>query len=185
MTGRLLQTVIRRAESLAAELGPDAVPDSELLARFAASRDEAAFAALVNRHGPMVWAVCRHLLLDPADAEDAFQATFLALVRSARALPAGSAVGGMVARGRGPLGRTAAALGRSTPAARGAGRAGRRRGGRCRIPRGMLWSPHSTRKCNDSRRRCGRHSCSATWRACASRTRRRDSGGSWGRFRGG
>lgn len=94
MTGRLLQTVIRRAESLAAELGPDAVPDSELLARFAARRDEAAFAALVNRHGPMVWAVCRHLLLDPADAEDAFQATFLALVRSARKLPTGSAVGG-------------------------------------------------------------------------------------------
>ena len=94
MTGRLLQTVIRRAESLAAELGPDAVPDSVLLERFATNRDEAAFAALVNRHGPMVWAVCRHLLLDPADAEDAFQATFLALVRSARWLPAGSTVGG-------------------------------------------------------------------------------------------
>jgi RNA polymerase sigma factor (sigma-70 family) len=94
MTGRLLQTVIRRAESLAAEVGPDTVPDTVLLARYCASRDESAFAALVDRHGPVVWAVCRHLLLDPADAEDAFQATFLALVRSARSLPATSMVGG-------------------------------------------------------------------------------------------
>jgi len=113
MTGRLLQTVIRRAESLAAEMGdrgPDAVPDSDLLARFAADRDEPAFAALINRHGPMVWAVCRHLLLDPTDAEDAFQATFLALVRSARSLPSGAAVGGWL---HGVAVRSAAQLRRS------------------------------------------------------------------------
>ena len=110
MTGRLLQTVIRRAESLAAELGPDAVPDSVLLRRFATNRDESAFAALVNRHGPMVWAVCRHLLVDPTDAEDAFQATFLALVRSARSLPADSAVGGWL---HGVAVRAAAQLRRS------------------------------------------------------------------------
>ncbi len=59
-----------------------AVPDAELLARFTAGSDEAAFEELARRHGGMVWAVCRQLLSDPADAEDAFQAVFLAFVQS-------------------------------------------------------------------------------------------------------
>ena len=59
---------------------------AELLDRFAAQRDEAAFAALVNRHGPMVLATCRRILPDHADADDAFQATFLILARKARSI---------------------------------------------------------------------------------------------------
>jgi RNA polymerase sigma factor (sigma-70 family) len=57
------------------------LPDQDLLQQFVVRHDEAAFLALLRRHGPMVLRVCRDLLPDEADAEDAFQATFLIFVR--------------------------------------------------------------------------------------------------------
>jgi RNA polymerase sigma factor (sigma-70 family) len=60
--------------------------DTELLQRFLADREEAAFEALVQRHGPMVLSVCRYVVQNSDDAEDAFQATFLVLVRRAASI---------------------------------------------------------------------------------------------------
>ena len=70
----------------------DGLRDGELLGRYVDRRDEAALAALVNRHGPMVWGVCRRHL-SHHDAEDAFQATFIVLVRKAASIAQREAVG--------------------------------------------------------------------------------------------
>ncbi len=91
MSRTLLHLVLRQAEGLTGK--PAMEPDAELLRRFVRSRDEAAFAELLRRHGPMVWGVCRQSLGDDADAEDAFQATFLALIRSAGSVRGASIVG--------------------------------------------------------------------------------------------
>ncbi len=65
---------------------PDGRDDARLLEAFVTAREEAAFAELLSRHGPLVLGVCRRLLREPHDVEDAFQATFLVLIRKARAI---------------------------------------------------------------------------------------------------
>src|SRR5579883_2198351 len=99
---------------------PVAETDAALLGRFADTRDEAAFAELVNRHGPMVLGVCRRVLGCPHAAEDACQATFLVLARRAGTLRLRESVGAWlhgVARRAGLAARRAAARRRVREAA--------------------------------------------------------------------
>jgi RNA polymerase sigma factor (sigma-70 family) len=72
---------------------PEGVSDGQLLARFAATRDEAAFTALLRRHGGMVLGVAQRVVGHVQDAEDVFQATFLVLARRAGSVAQGEAVG--------------------------------------------------------------------------------------------
>ena len=72
--------------------------DAELLGRWTAGRDEAAFELLLRRHAPLVLGVCRRLLPHPQDVEDAFQAVFLLLVRKATAIRRGASVAGWLYR---------------------------------------------------------------------------------------
>ena len=78
--------VFRQIDRLFGEGTLTGLGDGPLLERYLTRRDEDAFAALVDLHGPMVLGLCRRMLRDPRDIEDAFQATFLVLVRKAPAI---------------------------------------------------------------------------------------------------
>src|SRR5262245_40635594 len=78
MPGRRVEGLLRHLDSQWS--------DADLLGRFVATREEGAFAALLRRYGPMVLQVCRRVLSEVHDAEDAFQATFLLLVKKAHSI---------------------------------------------------------------------------------------------------
>src|SRR5688572_26938702 len=86
MAGTILDTVLHYLRRLRRDdVGPR-LNDRQLLQRFAHDNDQDAFAALVERHGPLVLGACRRKLRHEADAEDAFQAAFLVLAKKAAVL---------------------------------------------------------------------------------------------------
>jgi RNA polymerase sigma factor (sigma-70 family) len=93
MAGATPHTVLRHLRRLVAAEQTGRLSDAQLLEQFAHHRDQTAFAALVQRHGPLVLGVCRRVLHNGHDAEDALQATFLVLARKARSISRPEAVG--------------------------------------------------------------------------------------------
>src|ERR1051326_1577153 len=87
-----LGTVVRHLRRMVHSAGVRDLADADLLQRFYAQQDEAAFAALMERHGRLVWSACWHVLHHEQDVEDAFQATFLVLARQARSIRHGATV---------------------------------------------------------------------------------------------
>jgi RNA polymerase sigma factor (sigma-70 family) len=83
MAGRNLEPLIQRLCRAVGARDVEGVPDSELLERFVGQRDEAAYELILRRHAGMVMGLCRRILADEHEAEDAFQAVFLALARKA------------------------------------------------------------------------------------------------------
>jgi RNA polymerase sigma factor (sigma-70 family) len=83
MANAQVAAVLKHIRRLTVAQSLQRLPDRQLLQLFAVEREEAAFAALVQRHAQRVWSVCRHVLHHEQDAEDAFQASFLVLARHA------------------------------------------------------------------------------------------------------
>jgi RNA polymerase sigma factor (sigma-70 family) len=98
MAARQLYAIIRQMRNMVRPDESTSLPDAELLARFVALRDEAAFELLLWRHGPMVLGLCRRLLRSAEDVEDVFQATFLALARKCGSIAKREAVGSWLYR---------------------------------------------------------------------------------------
>src|SRR6059058_3723090 len=87
-----LTTTWRHIRSLLGAPSAAGTPDAHLLQRYLTDRDESAFAELVRRHGPMVHGVCRRVLTNAHDVEDAFQATFLILSHKAASIRNGDSL---------------------------------------------------------------------------------------------
>jgi RNA polymerase sigma factor (sigma-70 family) len=98
MTTTHANVVLRHVRALRTVAQASQEPDHQLLARFAQGHDREAFAVLMRRHGPLVLGVCRRILHNAHDADDAFQATFLVLARKADAIPWREDVGGWLYR---------------------------------------------------------------------------------------
>jgi RNA polymerase sigma factor (sigma-70 family) len=94
MADRALRAFTRRIRAAVSDIPSAVRTDGELLARFARARDESAFAELVDRHGRLVQNVCRNVLADERDVEEATQATFLLLARRAASLRRPEALAG-------------------------------------------------------------------------------------------
>jgi RNA polymerase sigma factor (sigma-70 family) len=86
MTAIHLTKVVRKLRAVLAARETAGLTDADLWRRYVRERDDSAFETLVRKHGPMVLGVCRRVLRNEDDAEDAFQATFLVLVRKAASL---------------------------------------------------------------------------------------------------
>jgi RNA polymerase sigma factor (sigma-70 family) len=93
-----LEPVLRHVRTLVKSEGVKSLSDGDLVRQFVTARDEAAFAEMLRRHGPMVRSVCRRVLGHEQDAEDAFQATFLVLARRAASIRQSCAVGAWMYR---------------------------------------------------------------------------------------
>jgi RNA polymerase sigma factor (sigma-70 family) len=120
MAAVCLDQFVRRLRGVLAAPETARLTETDLWQRYVRERDEAAFETLVRRHGPMVLGVCRRILRNEQDAEDAFQATFLVLVRKAASLRSPRALAGWlhgVAHRTAMAARASAALRRAKEAA--------------------------------------------------------------------
>jgi RNA polymerase sigma factor (sigma-70 family) len=96
-SARISQREGRRVEERIATTGEEPT-DRELLQRFVATREEAAFQTLVRRYGPMVLGVCRRVVRNAEETDDAFQATFIVLARKASTIAGADSLGGWLYR---------------------------------------------------------------------------------------
>lgn len=98
MGHRPLNRLLGRIRYLVSKPADQGGTDGALLRRFVGDRDQGAFAALVHRHGPLVLGVCRRVLHDSCQVEDAFQATFVVLAQSAGSLRRRDSIAGWLHR---------------------------------------------------------------------------------------
>src|SRR5262245_59546411 len=164
MASASAKSLLQRIGRLLAAHGARAWSDQELLIRFVDQRDEAAFAAMMERHGRLVLGLCRRILRNEADAEDAFQATFLILAQKAGAIRRREALGCWLHQ----VAYHAPSASRSPPPGSAKGRAARPNASRV-----ILWMTSAcgscgsclTRSCCVCPRSTGRPCCCATSKA--------------------